>query len=182
MPDWKMVMEHIEIAEGIWVYENAFDNYKGLEEFIGNELNISITKDYLEGFHCHGSVVFYPDGDTPTSPLSNVFANILDKYEKDYLEKNGLVKNTHSPFSIIYHGEGSWYKTMELLPPTSIRIVYVLSTDAVGGDFVFPDLDIRLQLKENTVLIFPESPESDHHVLADKVESGSRILIKAVVY
>lgn len=174
-------MEHIEIAEGIWVYENAIDQYKELEDIIAGEIDKSILKNELEGFSTYGSLVLYPDGEPNPGPLNEIFANIFNTFEQDYLTKNNLQRTIHGPFSIIYHEAGSWYKTMELIPPTGIRVMLVLSTDAVGGDFNFPDLGVTLQLKENSFIVFPENPNSEYNVIADKLDSGSRILVKSLL-
>lgn len=195
-------MNFFEIAPGILVYKNAYNDAKNIIE----EVESLVKEGYLfwEDGHVkneNGNQVSKSERDTKVIaiPYSNLPINMLTALASDnkskiaislklksffkplednYFSQYGISFKDHDAFQILKYGIGQKFVN-HIDDHTDfhrrVSMVYYINDDYEGGEINFPRFGISYKPNANEMLIFPSTYVYNHSV--NPVTSGTRYAI-----
>ena len=190
-----------EIAPGIIVYSNVFNNLKNIELEIetaikaialnwgdagvdgGNNKNIRDTHSIGIPYIGHIDENFENTLDAFLKNAANMFYEYFDQIEKDYMLNYGVIFTEHADYEILKYGEGQKFTNhIDDHPNYHRRIstVCYLNDNYEGGEIVFPRFNITYKPKANEMIIFPSTYVYNHSVLP--VTSGTRYCVVSWIH
>lgn len=189
-------MDKKEIAPGIIVYSNVYDNIDELPSDIeigmmatgltwssagvdgGNNKNIRDTDSVSIPYIGQVDEDFNNTLDAFNKNVANIFFEILNPIEKDYMNSYGVYFETHDNYEILKYGLGQKFTNHIDDHPhyhRRISMVFYLNENYEGGEIVFPRFNLTYKPKSNEVILFPSTYVYNHSVLP--VISGTRYCV-----
>lgn len=195
-------MEFKEIAPGIIIYSNVFNNHdnivKQIELASDNKIiewspayslkdnNTTISEDFrkTENFS-----IFYEmckkksdNHANEKRKFENIFGNMIyevfDKLEKHYCSYYKIEMSWHDSFNVLRYSKGHFVKNhIDDSKDKQRRISYIYypNDNYKGGELEFPRFNIKYKPKSNDMIFFPSTYVYNHNV--SEVTEGTRYAI-----
>lgn len=183
-------MNKIELAPGIILYKNVFNNiYEDVinikklnwsNEYVKDANTGDIKLDYSERNVMSIDIPVFcsTDEQEEVKNLSKKINDTFSDIEKDYCIQYSIVLKSHQPYKILKYEKGGEFNLHSDDGGGTFRrtsTIYYLNNDYEGGEISFPDFNIMLKPEAGDFLIFPSCYAYKHKVLP--IKSGTRYSI-----
>lgn len=200
MPDWKMVMDKIEIAPGICVYRNVVENSESLVADIEDAVSLgaitwnqayvrSDSTDDLDtskrdtltigvSYSSNPEIDYSSPNSIFNTSLSKLFFDSFSVVENDYKSLFGISTTWHDSYGILKYGVGQKFTNhIDDHPDFHRRVsfVYYINEDYDGGEINFPRFNLSYKPRANEMIVFPSTYVYNHSV--NEVTSGTRYAV-----
>jgi 2OG-Fe(II) oxygenase superfamily len=167
-------------AKGI--VEMVFDSdesHKKTKSYIANEIpwNDSVVGGGLIK-ETRNSSVHYIDKSTKNSEdVDSEIFSLVSKCIEEYTKRYDVIVNNDEGYQILRYGEGHYYKKHIDQAANNRRVSFLLylNDDYEGGELNFPELNVCIKPKANSVVMFPSDFNYVHESLT--VKSGTKYAV-----
>lgn len=146
--DSSIVLKKIkEYDESLWEKAEVLNNQSNSN--IRNTDQLTITNDYQFNYF-------------NTEVHNYILENVLE-----YCKEFKVPITEDEGYRILRYGVGQHYKIhidSNKFYPRVLSLVWILNNDFEGGDLIFPELDLKIDLTKNNFVIFPSSFMFKHKV------------------